>query len=169
MARTVKYTKDEILQAQKLRDEATTATELRQALSVLLMASFKFDAEQAAELLGTSRRTIFRNRSKIRNQDGVDLKSWGGRRRSVLTLEEEKEFLSTWETEAKAGGVLSVPRIHSALIERLGRDIAVSTTYRMLARNKWRKVQPDTKHPKSDPAIQDDFKKNSRSLWMPPM
>jgi hypothetical protein len=44
----------------------------------------------------------------------------------------------------------------------------MSTTYRLLARHGWRKVQPDTKHPKSDPAAQDEFKKNSPKLWLPP-
>jgi hypothetical protein len=39
----------------------------------------------------------------------------------------------------------------------------MSTTYRLLARHGWRKVQPDTKHPKSDPALQDEFKKTTRS------
>jgi hypothetical protein len=55
------------------------------------------------------------------------------------------------------GGVLTVPPIHAALVKRLGRDIPMSTTYRLLARHNWRKVQPDTKHPKSDPALQGEF------------
>jgi len=81
MARTVQITEYEIQQARKLRDEATTVAEYRKALSTLLIAEPGFDAEKAADLLGMSRRTIFRNRSKVRNQDGVPRKSWGGRRR----------------------------------------------------------------------------------------
>ena len=89
-------------------------------------------------------------------------------RRYSLTLEEEREFLATFEANAGSGGVLSVPPIHVALIELLGHNTSPSTTYRMLARHGWRKVQPDTKHPKSDPAAQEEFKKNSPSLWKPP-
>ena len=37
------------------------------------------------------------------------------------------------------------------------------TADHLLARHGWRKVQPDTKHPKSDPALPDDFKKTPRS------
>jgi hypothetical protein len=95
-------------------------------------------------------------------------KSWGGRRRYSLSLEEERYFLASFEAEAGAGGVLSAPPIHVALIKRLGHDTSPSTTYRMLARHGWRKVQPDTKHPKSNQAAQEEFKKNSRSLWKPP-
>jgi hypothetical protein len=37
----------------------------------------------------------------------------------------------------------------------------------MLARNGWRKVTPDTRHPKADPAAQDEFKKNrGKDSWM---
>ena len=44
----------------------------------------------------------------------------------------------------------------------------MSTTYRLLARHGWRKVQPDTKHPKGDPVKQDEFKKNCPKQWLPP-
>ena len=37
----------------------------------------------------------------------------------------------------------------------------------VLARHGWRKVAPDTRHPKTDPALQEDWKKNSRRRWMP--
>ncbi len=85
-----------------------------------------------------------------------------------MTIEEERVFLYQWQEQATRGGVLTVPPIHAALIERLGHTIPLSTTYRLLARHGWRKVQPDTKHPKSDPAAQDEFKKNSRKQWLPP-
>src|SRR3989338_2764962 len=98
-------------------------------------------------------------REKFRSQDDSVRNSWGGRRRFSLSIEEEREFLSTWEVEATAGGVLYVPPIHAALVKRLGHNTPMSTTYRMLARHGWRKVQPDTKHPKSDQSAQEEFKK----------
>jgi hypothetical protein len=85
-----------------------------------------------------------------------------------MTIEEEREFLHNWEARAIQGGVISVPPIHAALVERLGRSIPLSTTYRLLARHGWRKIQLDTKHPKSDPAVQEEFKNNFPKLWRPP-
>lgn len=168
MARKAHITEEELSQARKLREEAVTAAELRKALSVILMADFGLDAERTAEVLGTSRRTIFRKREEFRSPDDAHRNSWGGRRRFSLSIEDEREFLSLWEAEATAGGVLSVPPIHAALVKRLGHDTPMSTTYRMLARHGWRKVQPDTKHPKSDQSAQEEFKKNSLNLWLPP-
>jgi transposase len=158
----------EVQSAKQLRDQATTVAEFRKALSVILIAEYGLKADQAAAALGTSRRTIFRDRSNIRSQDDTPKKTWGGRRNCSLSIEEEREFLSQWQERAAAGGVLTVPPLHAALVERLGHDIPMSTTYRLLARHGWRKVQPDTKHPKSDPAMQDEFKKNFRKQWLPP-
>jgi transposase len=169
MGRKACISPEEVQRAKQLRDQATTVADYRKALSVILVAEYGLDADQAAEALGTSRRTVFRNRSIIRNQDDTQKKTWGGRRNFSMTIEEEREFLSQWQEKAAAGGVLTVPPIHAALVERLGHDTPMSTTYRLLDRHGWRKVQPDTKHPKSDPATQDEFKKNSPKKWLPPV
>lgn len=168
MARTVCISDIEVAQARLLREHAKSASELRKALSVLLIAELGLDSDKAADILGTSKRTVFRNRRNISSQDGTSRKTWGGRRNCIMTIEEEREFLSQWIDSATAGQVLSVPPIHAALVERLGHATPTSTTYRLLARHGWRKVQPDTKHPKSDPVAQEEFKKNSPKWWMPP-
>jgi transposase len=169
MARAARFSGEEIARARQLRDKATTVMELRKALSVLLVSEAGLDAIQTSEILGISERTVFRNRGSIRNQDERRRNTWGGRRHYSMTIKEEQDFLRTWEAKANEGGVLSVPPVHAALMETLGRSIPMSTTYRLLARHGWRKVQPDTKHPKSKPEIQEEFKKNSPRLWRPPV
>ncbi|MEN6321296.1 MAG: winged helix-turn-helix domain-containing protein [Syntrophaceae bacterium] len=168
MARQIQISIKDIQRAKQLRDQATTVATYRKALSVILSAELHLDADQTANLLGTSRRTVFRDRGSIRNQEDTQKTSWGGRRHCAMTIEEERDFLAQWIATATVGGVLTVPPIHAALVERLGRDIPMSTTYRLLARHGWRKVQPDTKHPKSDPAMQEEFKKNFPKRWQPP-
>ena len=168
MARKISIDPKDIQKAKQLRDQAATISEYRKALSVILVAEYGLDADRTADVLGTSRRTVFRDRSNIRGQGDTSKRTWGGRRNSVMTIEEEQEFLSRWQEQATQGGVLTIPPIHAALVERIGHPIPLSTTYRLLARHWWRKVQPDTKHPKSDPEAQDEFKKNSRKQWLPP-
>jgi transposase len=167
MARRACISAEELQRAKQLRNQATSVSEFRAALSVILGA-VGLDADQTADVLGTSRRTIFRDRGSIRNQDDASKKQWGGRRHCSMSILEEQEFLREWEAKATMGGVLTVPPIHAALVDRLGHDFPMSTTYRLLARHGWRKVQPDTKHPKSDPAAQDEFKKNFPKRWLPP-
>lgn len=169
MARAPRFTEEEMSRARQLRDGAATVRELRRALSVLLVAGGGLEASRVAELLGISERTVFRNRGSLSGPKGSARSSWGGRRHFTMTLEEEEEFLQPWEARALEGGVLSVPPIHAALVAKLGRSIPVSTTYRLLTRHGWRKVEPDTKHPKGDREVQEDFKKNSPRLWKPPV
>lgn len=169
MARISCIGEEEIWRAMQLRDQATTAVEYRAALSVILFDVVGLDADLTAEVLGTSRRTVFRDRKHICGQDDTAKGQWGGRRHCFMSVAEENEFLAQWECMAAEGGVLTVPPIHAALVERVGHDCPMSTTYRLLARHGWRKVQPDTKHPKSDPAAQDEFKKNSPKRWLPPV
>ena len=104
MARKVHISKEEILQAKKLRDNAKTVADFRKALAVILAFELGLDADQAADILGTSRRTVFRHRSAIRKQDDTPKRSWGGRRRCCMSIEEERAFLSPWEVRATEGG-----------------------------------------------------------------
>jgi len=84
-----------------------------------------------------------------------------------MRAEEEREFLRPWAEHAQAGGVVVVAPIRAALAQHLGRTVAASVVYRFLARQGWRKVAPDTRHPKSDPQIQEAWKKNFRKTWRP--
>ena len=76
-----------------------------------------------------------------------------------MTLEEEKTFLAPWIKEAAAGSLLVVAPLRAALAQQVGQPVKASVIYRMLARHGWRKVAPDTKHPKSNPAVQEEWNK----------
>ena len=52
-----------------------------------------------------------------------------------------------------------VSPVRAALSQRLGRKVATSVVYRFLERHRWRKVAPDTRQPRSDPRIQEDWEK----------
>ena len=70
MARAAYFKDQEIARAHQLREQAKTS-----------------------HILGISERTVFRNCGNIRNQDGVNRNTWGGRRYCRMTIEEEREFL----------------------------------------------------------------------------
>lgn len=172
MGRTAKFSQEVLERSRKLVDSARTARELRTGLSVLLPAICGIPNRVVAEVLGVGIATVGRMQKEIRDQ-GAERESvkrnWGGRRRETMSLEQEKAFLKPWEELAGSGGVLVVPPIHAALEEKVGHSVAASTVYRMLARHGWRKVEPDTCHPKRDPEAQDEFKKRaSRKAWRKP-
>jgi hypothetical protein len=82
-----------------------------------------------------------------------------------MSLEDEKAFLQPWLDQAASGGMVVVSPIRAALAQHLQKPVTASVVYRLLARHGWRKIAPDTRHPKSAAEVQDDWKKNSRKIW----
>jgi transposase len=155
-------------QARAAVKNATTLEEFRAAQAVLLPAEMGTTLAQTAALMGVSRANVNLLQAKFRRAQiiGPQLpRSWGGRRNALLGMDEEREFLAPWLEQAKAGGMLVVSPVRAALAQKLGRPIKASVAYRLLARHGWRKVAPDTAHPKNDPLAQADWKKNSRKNW----
>jgi len=160
-----------VKRAQVAADAATNLEELRRAQAVLLPALLRATLEQTACALGVGRATVtrlqaaFRQRSASRTEAPV--RQWGGRRNSWMTLEEARAFLEPWLKLAAKGSLLVVSPLRAALAERVGHPVKASLIYRLLARHGWRKVAPDTRHPKSSPAAQAEWKKNSPKRWQP--
>ena len=161
---------DLVSKAQTTVLKAADLRQLKAAQAVLLPALAGTSLERTATLLGVGRASVHRLQQQFRQSlqsPARPGKTWGGRRRALLSWEEEAAFLAPWAEQARHAGVLVVSPLRAALAERLGRKISPSVMYRLLARHGWRKVTPDTRHPKSDPAAQAEWKKNSPKRWQP--
>ena len=159
-----------VKRAQRTAATSTSVESLRQCQAVLLPALFGATLEQTAAVLGVGRATVARLQTTFRKKRPAGphpSRNWGGRRQSLLTPEEESAFLKPWLESAAAGNLVVVSPIRAALAQQLGQPVKPSVVYRLLARHGWRKVAPDTRHPKSDPAVQEEWKKNSRKCWKP--
>lgn len=168
MARPTTITDEMVEEARKMVAQAQTARQLRTGLSISMPKTLGITNADTAQLLGVGLATVVRMQKEIRDQvagQPVAKGKWGGRRRHHLSFEQEAKFLEPWTEKAETGGVLVVPPIHRALEERLGKKVSASTVYRMLARHGWRKVTPDTCHPKRDEKAQEEFKKNFPKQW----
>jgi transposase len=146
--------------------KAKTVAEMRAAQAVLLPALCGLGRDQTGACLGLSASRVGQLQAQARNPHLKPKNTHGGRRRQRMSVEEERAFLAPWEHEAQTAGVIIVPPIHQALEKALGGEIHVSQVYRMLERHGWRKVAPDSTHPKAKPEVQDDWKKNFRR-WLP--
>jgi transposase len=170
MARPRRIDAKLVTKAQAVVRRTTDIADLRAAQAVLLPALAHTTLEQTAAVLGVSRATVARLQHRFRQAVGpvpAPRPRWGGRRRALLTLAQERGFLAPWEAQAREAGVVVVAPVRAALAQHLGRPVRASVVYRLLARHGWRKVAPDTKHPKSDPVAQAAWKKNSRKRWQP--
>jgi transposase len=157
-----------IKRARAAAAEAQSAEELRCAQAILLPAVTGITWEETAALLGVGRATVARLQARFRQRTTpgkISRRNWGGRRRALLTAAEERAFLAPWMEQAKEGRMLVVSSLRAAFAQKVGRPVAATVVYRMLERHGWRKVAPDTRHPKADPKAQEDWKKNSRKFW----
>jgi transposase len=156
--------------AKRLVAQAASADDLRCAQAVLLPALLGATLAQTAKALGVGHATVSRYQAKVRRRlaDPARLEpQWGGRRREAMSIEQEREFLQPWAESSADGGMLVVAPLRAALAKALGRPVTHSVVYRLLARHGWRKVAPDTRHPKSDALEQEAWKKNSPKRWLP--
>jgi transposase len=160
---------DQLTSARELLRTAKTAEELRTAQAVLLPLELGLSLEQTAKVIGRSVGATCTLRTRYckvaRREREAPRPKRSLRNRANVTLEREAQILDDVLEGAMRGGVVVVPPLKEKVEERLGKSVALSTIYRMLARNGWRKLAPDTAHPQGDPSVREDWKKNFRGSW----
>jgi transposase len=165
MARTPRG-KEVLDKAKELLSKARMADELRRAQAVVLPLEFGFSMERTAAIIGVSKGWASQLRAQFIRTGGERAEKKrlrGGRRRENMSYEEEVTFLGPFLEKAAKGGILVVGEIKEQLDKRLGRRTALASTYNLLHRHGWRKLAPDTRHPKADSEAQEEWKKNSPS------
>jgi DNA-binding CsgD family transcriptional regulator len=163
MAQKYNVDENDLHIANNLVKKAKTATELKMALSVTLGINCNLTSKEISNVLNIEERTVYSYRTAIHKSVITDetecTNSWGGRRNCNLSLEEEFEFLNKWKSKAIDGLILNIKEVHSDFETTIGHTCPLSTTYRLMARHGWRKIKLDTRHPKSDTVLQEEFKK----------
>lgn len=171
MARPRRIDAELVSEAQQLASQAQNIQELRMAQAVLLPALAQMTLKAVAKAIGVGRATVARLQKRFRERKqgaGATARPWGGRRRALMKLEEEQAFLCAWKPKAEQGQLVVVTPLQVALEEKLGQRLKPSVVYRLLERHGWRKVAPDTKHPKAQPSVQDEWKKKRfQKSWRP--
>lgn len=99
--------------------------------------------------------------------NGVKYTPRGGRRRSLLSLSEESELLSNIEQRAAKGLVKTANDIRALVESKVGKAVSDDYLWDLLNRNGWKKKMPRPHHPKRNIAQQQEFKKNSPTVWQP--
>lgn len=155
---------EQIKHAQASLKSAISADQLRIAQAVLLPLELGLTLEQTARAIGRSVGATCRMRVNycavaVGKRQAAKPKS-ALRNRAADTLEREAQVLDKVLANAIDGGVVIIPHLKPLIEEELGHTIALSGLYRMLHRHHWRKLAPDTEHPKGDPEVRAVWKKN---------
>lgn len=147
-----------------LLKEAKSRSQFQRVQCVWLRATRGLSSEEVAHAIGWHPVSVRRVQARYLREGAGALMGVGrgGRRRENLTVDEECALLRGFLAEAQRGGILEVSEIKAAYEEAVEHRVPKSTVYRMLKRHGWRKVTPRPRHPKGNPARQQEFKKNSR-------
>ena len=145
------------------RKEKWPGFEFQRFLCIWLRVECGLSTGSIAQILGWHVNTIrFTQKDFIkRGVSALKEGSKGGRYRFLMTKEEEKEFLLQFKEAGEKVNILTVSDIKNAIEERLGKKIHLSTVYRILKRNGWRKITPRPSHPKKDAEKSEAFKKGA--------
>jgi transposase len=165
--------------AQEQIKDAPDVHSMRKCLAIILVNKLRCTYEDAATILGVSTPTINRLRKEFQNiSDGKSSPrdDWGGRRHSFLSYDEESKFLSSFTEKANAGELVITASIREAFEQRIGKEVPKSTIARLLDRHRWRKLEPEPRHPDDDKLAQETFKKKASprkygrpaTCWLPP-
>ena len=153
------------------RMQETETKEQFQRWQAIYMVGKGLRAEQAADFAGVAKGTIYQWIFQY-NHEGPDsflLQGRGGRRFGLMSFEEEAEFLENLRVEAAKGEIIGAFWFRERLEKKLGYEVSKDYLYDLLHRHGWRKVIPWPGYPKADADRQEEFKKNSRSRWQPPL
>lgn len=104
------------------------------------------------------------NRSGVQ---GIKYTNRGGRRRSLLSLEEEALLLNAIEQKAAKGLIKTANDIRTMVEAKVGKAVSDDYLWDLLHRNGWKKKMPRPHHPKRSVAEQLEFKKNFLTVWLP--
>jgi transposase len=143
--------------------QAKTKAEFQRVQCLWLRASLGLNADQVATALGWQPTSVRRLQAQYLKEGEQVLQAAGrgGRRNQNLTVEQERQLLTGFSTQAKEAGMLEVSQIKRVYEEVIGHPVPKSTVYRMVARHGWRKITPRRRHPEVSRQRQRAFKKNS--------
>lgn len=164
----VGHLKPEELKRRMLESEGREQFQRWQVIYILSVKGFR--ADETAQLVGVAKGTVYQwvHLYNRRGPEALELQGRGGRRKALLSLEEERVVLEELAGKAKEGLVVVAQTVRDHVEDKLGRSVSKDYAYDLLHRHGWRKVAPRPRHPKRDRVQQEAFKKNFRFSWMPP-
>ena len=146
--------------ARKLLKTARTAADLRLAQSVLLPLELGLSLDETARAIGRSKGATCTMRTRFSQVAAGEIPAARSKRklrnRANTSLEREREILDLVLSDAAASGVVIIARLKPAIEAKLGKTVALSSVYRMLARHGWNKITHINQNLQSAPTVHAD-------------
>jgi transposase len=158
--------------ADKIRvsmNTASTPADYKRWQIIHIVLNYDVDAQYLSDITGYSKASIYAivQQHNNKSRPDVSIKSRGGRRRALISVEEESALMKGLEDKAMKGQILSFWDVKKVVEAKVGRSVSDDFIWDLFKRNGWTKHTPRPHHPNKDEASQEAFKKNSRTIWLP--
>lgn len=161
MSNRIKISDEELAKSEAILGKASV--EIKIAMAVKLVREFSLVWDKALAVVNLEKTRAWRHwdRTFAEKPSEAIGKGHGGRRREHLPEEAERSFLIQWHEDAIAGKVVTIANMKEDYEVKSGKPMSDVGFYKLMRRHRWRKLKPDSKHPKSDFQKQEGFKKKS--------
>lgn len=154
---------------EKLSQSRESLTHSRWQIIYLIQVGNIHSAELLAPLVNLSVHSIYKivERYNLNGSTAVSYRPKGGRRKSLLSIEEERKLFLSLEDKASRGLIKTANDIRSMVEQKTGKPVSDDYLWDLLQRNGWKKKMSGPHHPKRSRGDQLEFKKNSPQIWSP--
>jgi transposase len=155
----------------KLLGTKGTASHSRWQIIYLIQVGNIHAAELLVPLVNLSVHSIYKIVESYNYSGAKALvyKPKGGRRRSLLSVDEEVSLFASLESLASKGLIKTANDIRNVVEAKTGKAVSDDYIWDLLHRNGWKKKMPRPHHPKRSIEEQAEFKKNFPKSWSPPL
>ena len=138
-------------------------------LAISLVACERRHVPDVARMLHVSTRAIWRWLGQYNElgADAVAARPRGGRRHSYLSWADEVELLRRFRARALRGEIITASVLRIPVERAIGHPVSMSYLRDLLHRHDWRTLAPRPRHPDADPAVQEEYKRTSRTASAP--
>lgn len=155
----------------KLVDSRGTDNHNRWQILYLIQIGNQHAADVIAPLVNLSVHSVYKivERYNLNGPASINIKAKGGRRRALLSSEEEQSVIGSFEDLARKGKLKTANDMRSIVEKKVGKPVSDDYLWDLLHRHGWKKKMPRPHHPKRSLQDQEEFKKNSPKIWSPPV
>jgi transposase len=148
---------------------ASTISDYKRWQIIHSVHSYVVDAEYLSDITGYSKANVYAIVQQFNSSKKLDVnsKQRGGRKRELMSVEQERHLMKSLESKALKGQILSCNDIRKIVEKQLNKTVSDDYIWDLFKRNGWTKHSPRPHHPKKNIEKQDEFKKNSKTIWLP--
>lgn len=147
-------------EAEKWLSQVEKANELKRVQCIVLGGK-GLGAKDIAVIVGFKKEESVRRIWKRYREEGQSMfqdKRGHNRGRAYWTKKEESQFLEQFKVKAESGEIVTISKIQEVHQKAMNKKISQTTTYNLLRRHGWRKIEPRPEHPKHNPEEVERFR-----------